>query len=240
MQTAREPFAGARRSAPPDGPELRSSDAAYASIKARILDSVYAPGSQVLEQEIADALNLSRTPVREALVRLQHEGLLTIIPRHGVRISVLSPSDMREIYEVLLSLEPTAVELLARRRPSEEEIAPLIEASAAMESALAGPNPDLARWAAADEQYHLGLARLCGNGRLAAMIMAVWDQAHRARMFTLRMREPPHRSTQEHRAVVEAILAGDVPTARSLYEAHRRRGGEELMAIIERHGLQRL
>jgi DNA-binding GntR family transcriptional regulator len=240
IETSGERLPASRGTARQNLAELRSSDAAYLSIKAKILDSEYAPGSQVLEQEIADALSLSRTPVREALVRLQHEGLLTITPRHGVRISALSPSDMREIYEVLLSLEPTAVELLARRRPSPEEISPLIDASTAMERALSGPAPDLAAWAVADERYHLGLASLCGNGRIAAMIMTVWDQAHRARMFTLRMREPPHRSTQEHRAVVNAILAGDIPAARSLYEAHRRRGGEELMAIIERHGLQRL
>jgi DNA-binding GntR family transcriptional regulator len=240
MLMAKEQLAAPRKGTAQASLEPRSSETAYVWIKGQILDSEYPPGSQILEQEIADALKLSRTPVREALVRLQHEGLLTIIPRHGVRISVLSPSDMREIYEVLLSLEPTAVELLARRRPDREEIAPLVEASSAMEVALDGASPDLTAWAAADEQYHLGLARLCGNGRLAAMIMTVWDQAHRARMFTLRLREPPRRSTQEHRAVVDAILAGDVAAARSLYESHRRRGGEELMAIIERHGLQRL
>jgi DNA-binding GntR family transcriptional regulator len=220
--------------------ELRSTEAAYGAIKARILDGEYAPGSQVLEQEIAAALGLSRTPVREALVRLQQEGLLEIVPRHGVRISVLSPADMREIYEVLVSLEPMAVELLARRRPSRDELSPMVEACDAMEAALAASPPRLVDWAAADERYHLGLAQLCGNRRLAAMIMTVWEQAHRARMFTLRLREAPHRSTKEHRAVLDAILAGDASLARSLYEAHRRRGGEELMAIIERHGLQRL
>lgn len=220
--------------------ELRSSETAYAKIKIKILSSEYVPGSQVLEQDIATTLGVSRTPIREALVRLQQEGLLEIIPRHGARISVVSPSDMQEIYEILLSLEPTAVELLARRRPTADELSELVEACDAMESALAAPVPRLADWAEADERYHLGLANLCGNRRLAAMVMTVWEQAHRARMFTLRLRETPHRSTQEHREVVDAILAGDAPLARSLYEAHRRRGGEELMAIIERHGLRRL
>jgi len=224
----------------PTRTELRSSEAAYARIKAKVLDSEYAPGSHVLEQEIAAELGLSRTPVREALVRLQQEGLLEIVPRHGARISVLSPADMREIYEVLLSLEPTAVEILARRKPPPEELAPLIEACEAMGLALEDAEPKLADWAAADERFHMGLASLCGNRRLAAMIMTVWEQAHRARMFTLKLREPPHRSTQEHRDVVGAILAGDAARARALYEAHRRRGGEELMAILERHGLQRL
>ncbi|MEN5083016.1 GntR family transcriptional regulator [Bosea sp. TWI1241] len=218
----------------------RSVDAVYLRLKQQILDNRYAPGAQALESEIAAALGASRTPVREAFVRLQQEGLLEIVPRHGVRIAALSPDDMKEIYEVLMSLEPTAVELLAARRPSAADLACLVEACDAMEAALAGPAPDLAAWAAADERFHINLARLCGNRRLAAMIMTVWDQAHRARMFTLSLRPLPLRSTAEHRAVLDAILGGDGETARDLYVAHRRRGGAELTAIIERHGIQRL
>lgn len=217
----------------------RSTDTVYAQLKQHILDNHYPPGAQVLESEIAAELNASRTPVREAFVRLQQEGLLEIVPRHGVRISALSPDDMREIYEVLMSLEPTAVELLAARKPDRTELASLIASCNAMEAALQG-TPDLQAWAAADEAFHLNLARLCGNNRLAAMIMQVWDQAHRARMFTLSLRPLPVRSTAEHRAVVEAILAGDVERAREIYHAHRKRGGHELTTIIERHGIQRL
>ncbi len=218
----------------------RSTEAAYASIKARILDSDLPPGSHVLEQVLAKEMGMSRTPTREALVRLQQEGLLQIVPRHGVRISTLSPSDMRDIYQVLVSLEPTAIELLTLLRPSREDLAGLVTACDNMERALASDPPDLRAWAAADELFHMDLAARCGNRRLASMVMTVWDQAHRARMFTLFMREVPRRSTAEHRAVVEAILAGDPGYARTLYEAHRRRGGEELMAIIERLGLQRM
>lgn len=218
----------------------RSTELVYQRVKQKILDNEYSPGASVLEQEIAAELKLSRTPVREALVRLQQDGLVEIVPRHGVRISPLSPQDMREIYEVLMSLEPTAVELLAQRRPKEAEVAPLIRACDEMEAALSGSKPKLKAWAAADEAFHINLARMCGNRRLATMIMMVWDQAHRARMFTLTLRPVPHRSTEEHRAVVQAILAGDTAGAHALYAAHRRRGGVELMAIIERHGLQHL
>lgn len=224
----------------PDEREARSTEAAYASIKARILDSDLPPGSHVLEQTLAKELGMSRTPIREALVRLQQEGMLQIVPRHGVRISTLAPSDMRDIYQVLVSLEPTAIELLTLRRPTREDLATLLTACDNMERALASTPPDLRAWAAADELFHTDLALRCGNRRLAAMIMTVWEQAHRARMFTLLLRQVPHRSTAEHRTVVEAILEGDPQNARKLYEAHRRRGGEELMAIIERHGLQRL
>jgi DNA-binding GntR family transcriptional regulator len=222
-----------------NGRTPRSTDAVYAQLKQHILDNHYPPGAQILESEVAAELNASRTPVREAFVRLQQEGLLEIVPRHGVRISALSPDDMREIYEVLMSLEPTAVELLATRKPDRAELASLIASCDAMEAALEG-EPDLQAWAQADEAFHLNLARLCGNKRLAAMIMQVWDQAHRARMYTLSLRPLPVKSTAEHRAVVEAILAGDRERAREIYHAHRERGGSELTTIIQRHGIQRL
>jgi len=218
----------------------RSPETIHARLKQQILDNRYPPGAQILESKIAADLNASRTPVREAFIKLQQEGLLEIVPRHGVRISALSPNDMREIYEVLMSLEPSAVELLVARQPAKAELAPLVDACDAMQAALGGPAPDLHAWAVADERFHMSLARLCGNKRLAAMIMTVWDQAHRARMFTLSLRPLPMQSTAEHRAVLDAILAGDGERARDLYFAHRKRGGIELTAIIERHGIQRL
>lgn len=219
-------------------PRERSTDYAYRTLKARILDSDFAPGAFFLEKDAAAQLGLSRTPVREALVRLEHEGLLEIVPRHGARISALSPADMREIYEVLTSLEPSAAELLARRRPPADELADLSQACTAMEEAL--KVPDLKAWAAADEDFHRSLAERCGNRRLFEMIMTVWDQSHRARMFTLRLRPLPIQSTREHRAILDAILAGDAIAARELYRAHRQRGGTELMVIIHTHGFNRL
>jgi DNA-binding GntR family transcriptional regulator len=72
------------------------------------------------------------------------------------------------------------------------------------------------------------------------MIMTVWNQSHRARMFTLSLRPLPRQSTREHRAILKAILAGKGDKARELYRAHRERGGLELMSIIEAHGFQRL
>jgi DNA-binding GntR family transcriptional regulator len=145
---------------------------------------------------------------------------------------------MREIYEVLTSLEPTAAELLARRRPAADEVAELVRACDAMEAALAAG--DLRAWAAADEAFHLDLARGCGNRRLGDMILTVWDQSHRARLFTLSLRATPVESTREHRDILAAILAGEAERARELYRAHRQRGGAELMTIIEKHGFSRL
>lgn len=224
----------ARRSAVAE----RSPRIVYLKLKQRILDNVYAPGTQVLEQTLADELGVSRTPIRQALVNLVREGLVEVVPRHGMRVLPLSIDDIREIYQVLASLEPTAVELLAARRPKKQDIATLVGACAEMEAALA--REDLAGWAKADEKFHLGLVQLCGNRRLAEMVMTVWDQSHRARMFTLKLRPKPIASTREHRAVLAAILKGDAARARELHQVHREHHGKALMALIEKFGLTQL
>jgi DNA-binding GntR family transcriptional regulator len=219
----------------------RAGEIAYAHIKKKILDTVYAPGSQILEQTLSADVGLSRTPIREALVRLEQEGLLRIVPRHGVQILMLSADDMREIYDLLACLEPKAVELLAARKLSKATLRPLIEACDAMEEAIA--IEDRMAWATADERFHLALVELCNNRRLAATVMSYWGQTHRVRMFTLMLRPLPVDSTREHRAVLNAILAGESRLARDLYEAHRLRSQTVLAEIINAyslsHGLSR-
>jgi DNA-binding GntR family transcriptional regulator len=222
---------------PPQRNPDRAREVAYVHIKQKILDNDYAPGTQILEQALSVELGLSRTPVREALVRLEQEGLLRIVPRHGVEILSLSPVDMREIYEILACLEPKAVELLAKRKPSASEVRPLVEACDAMEQAL--KNENRKAWAKADEQFHLALVELCQNRRLATAVMSYWEQTHRVRMFTLKLRPLPVESTREHRAVLDAILTGNARSARNLYEAHRLRSQKVLTDILREYELNR-
>ena len=219
-------------------PVGRSSQVAYGLLKQRILDNDYAPGTTVVEQALCDELGLSRTPVREALVRLEQEGLVEVVPRHGMRVVPLLPRDMTEIYEIMISLEVTATHRLAQSRPSPATLAPLMTACDDMVSAL--EEDDLAAWARADERFHFSLVDLCGNRRLATAVMGVWEQSHRARMFTLRLRPKPMDSTREHREVAQAILAGDTQKATDLYRAHRERAATRMIEIIERYGLSRL
>ena len=208
---------------------------AYRLIRQRILDNVYPAGYRALEQEFADGLGLSRTPVREALLRLQAEGLLELIPRHGARVLPVSASDMRQIYEVLTALESMAAEIVTRRRPTAAELRPLSGASRDMTSALKAD--DLDAWARADEQFHRHLLELAGNTVLIQTVQQLWDRAHRARMVTLRLRPRPVHSTREHNAIVEAMRAGDPDATVRLYRAHRQRASVELLAILETAGL---
>jgi DNA-binding GntR family transcriptional regulator len=212
-------------------------DAAYEQIRRRILDNAWPPGHRALEQEVALELGMSRTPVREALMRLQAEGLVEVIPRHGMRVLPVSPNDMREIYEILTALECMAAELLAQRKPAASELACRWLPPRRRWTALKAD--DLDAWAAADERFHAHLVELAGNRQLQATVLNYWDRAHRARMFTLRLRPKPVNSTKEHMQMVERLRAGDARAPR-VTRAHRERASRELVAIFERFKLAQM
>lgn len=219
-------------------PKSSRVDRAYQEIRRRILDNAYPPGHQVLELVLAEALGVSRTPLREALVRLQKEGLIEVIPRHGMRVLPISPTDMAEIYAVLTALECAAAEAVATRRPSEAELKPLILATRDMERALRADELDA--WADADERFHQALVDLAGNRMLSTTVANFWDRAHRARMVTLRLRPKPVNSTREHMALVDRLRAGDAVGAVEVNRAHRGRASRELLALFERARFQHL
>lgn len=219
-------------------PAPTAADAAYQEIRRRILDNVWPPGHQALEQELAEELGVSRTPVREALLRLQDEGQVEVVPRHGMRVLPIAPADMREIYQVLTALEGAAIESLAMRKPTAKELAPL--ASATREMAAALKRDDLDAWAVADRRFHDTLVELAGNRELHRLVMRLSDRAHRARLFSLRLRPRPVNSTLEHTRLVELLTAGDVAGAVALNRAHRERAARELLAIFEQYRLTQM
>jgi DNA-binding GntR family transcriptional regulator len=212
---------------------LPLAESAYRILKRRILDNELPPGTIMLELEVASMLNMSRTPAREAMVRLADEGLVDVRPRHGMRVLPISADDMREIYSVLTALESEAAEWVARDGVSEARLQDLRGAVAEMEASL--ERDDLAAWAAADEQFHRFLVDSCGNARLRALILQFWDQSHRVRMATLRLRPRPVDSNRDHLALVEAIADRDPERARTIHRHHRKRHGEMLAGLLDPH-----
>jgi DNA-binding GntR family transcriptional regulator len=215
-------------------------DEAYDALKSAIRQNVFPPGYQAAEQDIAQQLGMSRTPVHEAVIRLEEEGLVQVLPRRGVAVRAISPDDIREIYDVLIALEGTAAALLARQAP--EGAAATIEAlereTKAMEDALDGA--DLLAWANADERFHQLLTERCGNRRLARMVGTVLDQSHRARMFTLHLRPRPAASVAEHRKIIDAIRRSDPDKAETLARSHRIRARDMLLPLLEQYGMRNL
>ncbi|WP_460452226.1 GntR family transcriptional regulator [Alsobacter sp. SYSU BS001988] len=209
---------------------------ALQEMRRRILENEWRANFTVLEAEIALELGMSRTPVREALVQLEAQGLVTLRPRHGVQVLPISAADMTEIYQIITALEAEAAELAARRALADTDLQLLEEPAAIMERAL--ENDDRLAWARADEDFHRAIVALSGNARLAAMIASVSDQAHRVRMTMIHQRPPPVVSTLEHRLIVDALRRGDAEGARELQRIHRRRGGEVMIGILRKNAGQ--
>jgi DNA-binding GntR family transcriptional regulator len=107
-----------------------------------------------------------------------------------------------------------------------------------MEAALI--TDDRRAWADADADFHRSLANLCGNRRLDVAIRSLFDQTHRARLFTLMLRPKPEESTLEHRQILDAVLAGDVQAAGKIYREHRERSQKTILSIIEKHNFRGL
>jgi DNA-binding GntR family transcriptional regulator len=215
-----------------------ASERAYRRLKQLILDNEIAAGSQMLELEAAARLGMSRTPVREAMVRLEQEGMVELRPRHGMRVLPISPDALAEIYEILTALEGMAAESAARKGANPDQLAALQQAVDEMEEALAAD--DLLRWSQADARFHRQLVELAGNRRLASIVEQVSDQAHRARLTTLRLRPKPVSSNRDHAALVAAIRDRDPQKAREIHEQHRRRAAEMLVALVRDFGLKQL
>jgi len=213
------------------------SDQAYDRLRDMILKGELEPGQVALEKEIASRLDVSRTPVREALIRLEYDGLIEVLPRRGIRVLSINMNDIRDIFKVLSVLETAAAELLAEQDPetSDPALETLTSAVDDMQAAL--ETDDLDAWAEADGRFHRVLLEQCGNSRLKRYAFAMWDQASRVRWVTLHLRPKPEGSTRDHRALVEAIRKRDADEARETHRVHRTQYMKMLMELLDTYRL---
>lgn len=208
------------------------------TLKEMILSNKLQAGSNHLEAELANMLGMSRTPVREATLILEAQGLVSVIPRHGVKILSISPKDMTEIYQVLTELECLSAELAAAKNHPDEEFTSAEKAIQDMETALL--DEDLEAWAIADDKFHSELVRLGENQRVINIFDMYTDQVKRARMLTLRLRPIPTKSNEDHRKVLQAIKSGQSDIAVKVHKEHRVQAGQMLVELLEKFGLNNL
>lgn len=214
------------------------AEKAYQELKRRIMENELSAGDQLMEGEVAEMLNISRTPAREAVVKLEADGLVEVRPRHGMKVKAISVADMQEIYAVLTGLESTAAWQAAKGSRNPEDIQRLRDCVLQMDEALG--NKDLNGWADADKAFHRQLVAMSGNSRLIELVDRYIDQSHRVRMLTLRLRPMPLQSNSDHAEVVSAIEKGDADMARRIHRIHREKAGELLVNLLESHGLTKL
>lgn len=210
-----------------------NTELAYRVIKAGIIDGSLPPGTSVSEQQLATRLNMSRTPVHQALVRLEQEGWLKVNSRRGVQVAPILASEMGDIYETLMALEGAAVRRLAQRPAGPDDGTDSQLTTACGEAQAALERGDLTAWAIADNEFHTLLMHACGNPRLAHQASSVMEQAHRARLLTVRLRPWPSSSNDDHRRIVDAIIDRDPAGARAALESHRQHGIDTLIPVIE-------
>lgn len=209
------------------------ADVAYRKLKSAIMNGSLYPGLQAAEQKIAEQLGMSRTPIHQAMVRLQHEGLVELSPRKGVTVSQINYDDFEHIYQTLKALEGLAVTLLANKAKSLGLKAEQRLEQACQAGEIALEKGDLNAWAEADDAFHNALLEESGNPILAQMGQLVMEKSRRARALTLKLRPLPTASNEDHRAIVEAIKRSDTNGARVLLERHRDRGMNVLLPILK-------
>ncbi|MEJ6397345.1 GntR family transcriptional regulator [Yoonia sp. 208BN28-4] len=206
---------------------------AVAELRAMIFAGELGAGTDHLESELADRLGMSRTPVREAGLMLEAQGLVEMRPRKGLRVLALSPADMRDVYDVLTELESLSAERAAQAGYTKDDLAELAASISEMQAAL--DDDDRVAWAAADDRFHAELVRLGGNSRVIGIVGMMVDQVRRARALTLHMRPAPVKSCDDHRGVYDAIAAGDGASARSIHHAHRTHAKDMILGLLDKH-----
>lgn len=197
---------------------------AYDYVKARLLDGRFAGGTLLSENEIAQRLNVSRTPVRQAFVQLEAEGLLELYPRRGALVVPISASEAEDVLEARLLIEQHAARRAAGAGPG--LAARLLELVAEQEATL---DSDGAGFAWADRAFHREIVEAGGNRLLTRQYDALRDRHQRIAAVTL-ARDPSRieRFIAEHREIAAAFEAGDAERAAELLGAHLQ-GAHELV-----------
>lgn len=195
------------------------SEFIFQQLREAILEGQLAPGEHLVQDDIAQKLDVSRIPVREALHRLQSEGLVTIVPHKGAGVAKFTTEDLEEIYMLRGLLEAQAVRL-ATRRATPETLAELRGVVEHCQVLLGGVQDRQADRALrqCNREFHLGIARASGARRLQAMIEKLWDGFPRYGTTTV----PAQRMTscREHGAIYQAMAQGDEEKAASLLAHH--------------------
>ena len=210
--------------------ENRLPQRAYIVIRKAIRNLQLQPGEAFLEREIAEMLEMSRTPVREALIRLEVDGWINLIPRKGFIVEQIMKENIEQICQIAEALDGVAAELATLHM--DEERLEKLEAFIQEQEKYVHEN-NLRAYADVDDQFHNLIVHYAQNQRLKSVIDSHSDQLYRARLFTINDRKRPVRSIKEHQAIIAAMRAQDNKAAQVLMHSHRHRGGQEILEIIE-------
>jgi DNA-binding GntR family transcriptional regulator len=189
----------------------------YQHLRQDILGNAYPPDSPLPEKTLADQLNVSRVPVREALHKLAADGLVTLKPRQGAFVSSLSPRQFLDAYRVREALEDLAIKL-ALRNLTTDDLAELERLQDEMRSHAAGDDADA--FFAANRAFHALFVERSENDYLKGIYFPLMDQMRRHLSPSLELRGGLARSIEEHQAILDAVRSGDAGDAARLLREH--------------------
>ena len=205
-------------------------DNVYESLRSDILTCRLAPGNDMREQDLAERYAVSRQPVREALLRLEREHLVTVQPRQGYRVNPISLSDARDLLRFRLTLEPACVaEAIEHATP---------DALQALDEfrRFAGDHEDFIAY---NRGFHCALAHASGNRRMAAPLCDLIGQADRlVRVSIANVRgHDPAQLVAEHVALIEAMQRRDARAAVRIIKAHVAQTEKRVLPALKRNAV---
>jgi DNA-binding GntR family transcriptional regulator len=206
--------------APMMRPALTKADYAYAEVRERILSGALPQGATVSQEALAAELNVSTTPLREAMRRLSSEGLVILDAHRDARVAALTATEARSLFEIRQQLDPLAVRLAAESRDA-VDVARIEDAAASLEPLDAGSSLAALE---AHRAFHAALYRASHNDLLIGLLDGLWDKADRYRRVALEAREDSSddraRVRAEHQALMAAVLDGDPDVAEQHMHRH--------------------
>jgi DNA-binding GntR family transcriptional regulator len=205
----------------------------FETLREAIIGGILGPGERLMEAQLAEELGVSRTPVREAIRKLELEGFVAMIPRRGAYVAGISLKDITDVFEVRGALEALAT-VLAAERITEKELEELERILVRKAELIEQQNIPL--FIESDIKFHEILYQSSRNQRLIQILTNLQDEVHRFRSVSLaypgRMRE----ALDEHRKVVEALADRDVARAEALAWEHIENAENSLVVAVRKKG----
>lgn len=183
-------------------------DVVFKTLRQGILTGELKPGERLLEMHLAQRLGVSRTPIREAMRKLELEGLVVMVPRRGAEVANISSKTLKDVLEVRDALDSLAVEL-ACERITQEGLEELRQACDAFARTTREKELDATKIAKADVALHDVIVRATGNERLQQMISNLSEQMYRYRFEYIKDASFHARLIEEHERLYEYIRLGD-------------------------------
>ena len=192
-------------------------DVVFQTLRQAILKGELQPGERLMEIKLAERLGVSRTPIREAIRKLELEGLVVMIPRKGAAVANITEKDTKDVLEVRRTLEMFAVEV-ACDRITQEQLVQLKEAAKAFEASKG--SMDLIRIAETDMYFHEIIYEATQNERLVQMLNNLRENMYRYRIEYLKDPNYYDSLVREHQAILDAVESGNKEQARASMRAH--------------------